>query len=91
MAYCAWLSEVRGEVMRLPTEAEWEAARGSSHRKGTRSETTRIYPWGNDEPDANCCNFEMNIGSTTSVGIYLAERQPLRLSGHGRQRIGVDK
>ena len=40
--YCQWLSSVRGEQFRLPTEAEWEkAARGGlEHQR---------YPWG-DEP-----------------------------------------
>jgi formylglycine-generating enzyme required for sulfatase activity len=41
MAYCRWLSESTGCVVRLPTEAEWEkAARGGT--EGQR------YPWGND-------------------------------------------
>jgi len=41
LAYCGWLSEALGRVVRLPTEAEWErAARGGV--EGQR------YPWGND-------------------------------------------
>jgi formylglycine-generating enzyme required for sulfatase activity len=41
MAYCRWLADVLGRVVRLPTEAEWErAARGGID--GQR------YPWGND-------------------------------------------
>ena len=41
LAYCAWLSETSGRIVRLPTEAEWEkAARGAT--EGLR------YPWGND-------------------------------------------
>ena len=50
VAYCAWLSEVRGEEIRLPSEAEWEkAAKGD--------EDNRRYPWGDDEPDGNHCNL----------------------------------
>ena len=49
MAYCRWLSEAIGRVVRLPTEAEWEkAARGGA--EGLR------YPWG-DDIDASRGNF----------------------------------
>jgi formylglycine-generating enzyme len=48
-AYCRWLSESLGRVVRLPTEAEWEkAARGGNEG--------RRYPWG-EEFDAALCNF----------------------------------
>src|SRR5260370_25361549 len=49
LAFCKWLSDELGRVVRLPTEAEWEkAARGAVdvHR----------YPWGNDI-DASHRNF----------------------------------
>ena len=49
VAYCAWLTEAIGRVVRLPSEAEWEkAARGGAD--GLR------YPWGN-EIDPSRCNY----------------------------------
>jgi formylglycine-generating enzyme required for sulfatase activity len=61
-AYCEWLSEVRGEIVRLPTEAEWEkAARGTDGRE---------FPWGS-KPDANRANYnDTKIGYTSAVGCF---------------------
>jgi sulfatase modifying factor 1 len=43
-AYCRWLSGLKDQTFRLPTEAEWErAARG-----GVEGE---LYPWGNCQPE----------------------------------------
>ncbi len=67
VAYCRWLSDELGRVVRLPTEAEWEkAARGGV-------DSVR-YPWG-DAVDATRCNFLSNggrktEGGTRSVGSY---------------------
>lgn len=49
VAYCRWLSDKTGHVVRLPTEAEWErAARGGVDG--------RRYPWG-DDIDPSRANF----------------------------------
>lgn len=67
-AYCAWLSQQRGKLVRLPTEAEWE--------KAARGIDGRIYPWGN-EFDADRCNmFETKIRTTSTAGIFPSGNSP---------------
>jgi formylglycine-generating enzyme required for sulfatase activity len=70
-AYCAWLSAVSGQVVRLPLEAEWEkAARGTAGVD---------YPWG-ERFDPNRCNtVESWIGATTPVGLYPNGKSPFQI------------
>ncbi len=63
MAYCAWLSQMTGKNIHLPSEAEWEkAARGN--------QDARAYPWGNTFDRLRCNSKALGVGDTTPVGIF---------------------
>ena len=61
-AYCRWAG------LRLPTEAEWEAAAlGESAPDGTLAANKRHYPWGNTTPDASRANLDARALGTIDV------------------------
>ena len=69
-----------GQVVRVPTDAEWEyAARGSECRR---------FPWGDQDATPERLNYGSNIGHPTPVGIYPEGATPegiLELAGNVRE------
>ncbi|MFZ4629996.1 MAG: formylglycine-generating enzyme family protein, partial [Blastocatellia bacterium] len=64
-AYCCWLTAtagLEGEIYRLPTEVEFEAA--------ARGRVGRAFPYGEKFDSARCNTFESHIRRTTPVGIF---------------------
>lgn len=62
-AYCLWLSAASGQAVRLPTEAEWEAA-----ARGPRG---LAWPWGPDAPDAHRLNaYDSHLRRSSPVGVF---------------------
>ena len=69
LAYCKWLSEMTGQNITLPSEAEWEkVARGY--------QDARRYPWGDEFDSSRCNSKESGLGMTTPVGIFPGGASP---------------
>jgi formylglycine-generating enzyme required for sulfatase activity len=68
-AYCVWLSKVTGQMFRLPTEAEWEAA---ACGLTTSSPDIRVYPWGKEWIMGRANTLEGRVLKPSPVGAYCA-------------------
>ncbi|MCO5199232.1 MAG: formylglycine-generating enzyme family protein [Anaerolineae bacterium] len=80
MAFCRWRSAVTGQAIRLPTEQQWQRA--------AQGDTGYEFPWGNDEPSAEWCNWNRVIDATTPVDAYPDGASPLGvmdMSGNVRE------
>jgi len=66
MAFCAWISEVRGEQILLPSEAEWEYAASSRGRYA--------FPWGNDWDPHRVNTADAGPGYATKTGDFTRGR-----------------
>ena len=64
LAYCTWLSDLTGESITLPTEAQWQYA--------AQGDDGRTFPWGNDWDCKRCNNSVKPCDSsvTTPVPLY---------------------
>lgn len=67
-AFCRWLVAETGEIIRLPTEAEWERA--------ARGDDGRTHPWGEGPPTTWLCNYAGEVGGLTDVRSYPAGASP---------------
>jgi len=68
LAYCAWLRAQTGQMFRLPTEAEWEAA--------ARGMQGRRFAYGDDFDPACGNTFESHIRRTTPIGVFPGGETP---------------
>ena len=53
IAFCAWLSQVSGRDVVLPSESQWG--------KEVRGTDSRTYPWGEQAPNKNLANYELGL------------------------------
>ncbi len=77
VAFCRWLSEQSGQLIMLPTEQQWQRA--------AQGDDGRTYSWGNEEPNAELCNYGDKLGKPQIVTQYLKGASPfgvMNMSGN---------
>lgn len=69
-AYCRWLCEATGLVLRLPTADEWQ--------KAARGGDARAWPWGDRWDDLACGSLSAcdPAGPPPEVGAFARDRSP---------------
>jgi formylglycine-generating enzyme required for sulfatase activity len=67
-AYCKWRGALRGEIRRLPSEAEYE--------KASRGDNGLAYPWGNAYEPARLNSAVKGPRDTTPVGQFIDGASP---------------
>jgi formylglycine-generating enzyme required for sulfatase activity len=70
LAYCRWLSDRMGYIVRLPTEWEWQQA-------ATGGKEHNIYPWGQHWSDMAANTRESGLRGATAVGLYPDAESPI--------------
>ncbi len=67
-AYCRWLSEQLGMIVRIPSEAEWE--------KAARATDGRLYPYGNELDESRFADDALGIDHPCAVGLFPSNASP---------------
>jgi formylglycine-generating enzyme required for sulfatase activity len=73
-AFCAWLSDITGRALRLPTESEWTLAAGWEN--GVRD----AFPFGESFASGACNTWEAGLGHPSPIGMF---------SPGGDSRLGI--
>ena len=78
MAYCRWLTNKLGQLVRLPAEWEWQQAASAGDEGNT-------YPWGPEWEELRANTAESGLSQTVAVGLYAqgyADDRPLDMAGN---------
>jgi formylglycine-generating enzyme required for sulfatase activity len=84
-AYCAWLSAETKQIVRLPTEQEWEWA--------ARGEDSRPFPWGESFDPTITNTLESNLRDTVTAGSLAADVSPfgvLEMGGNVQEWVASE-